>query len=100
MTTLRSVLKKLFGQTDAVEKDDDTRRVDYSYRVFWTKQARDWDAHKRRVIREQLDGLMSDAGFEANAFERHYRVEGIDAEHSGASLLALNQVLEALDAAR
>lgn len=99
MTILRSVLKKLFGQTDAVENGDETHRVDYSYRVFWTKHARYWNADKRRALRERLGVLMSDAEFEANAFERCYQVEGVDGEHSGASLLALAQVLEALDAA-
>jgi hypothetical protein len=99
MTTLRGVLKKLFG-SGVSETRDETRRVDYSYRVFWMKQARDWDADTCRKMSERLDALMSDTGFEANAFERRYRVEGVDGEHSGASLRALDQVLEALDAAR
>jgi len=99
MTTLRGVLKKLFGAS-TIEASDESRRVDYSYRVFWTKQARTWDAGKRRLIRERISALMSEAEFETNAFERHFQIEDVDGQHSGASVLALNQVLEALDATR
>jgi hypothetical protein len=99
MTTLRGVLKKLFGQSDASEMVDETQRVSYSYRVFWTRQARTWNADQRRTIRERLNTLMPDAEFETNDFERVYHIEGVDGEHAGASVLALAQVLEALDAA-
>ena len=96
MTPLRDSLRRMPGAPQQPPPPD---RVAYSYRIYWTRQARLWDAARRQSVSAALRGVVSAEGFEPNAFERRYRVEGVDGEHSGASLLALAQVLEALAAA-
>jgi hypothetical protein len=96
MAKFRAVLNRLFQKPDTPLAPD---RIDYSYRVFWTKQARGWDAAQRRSILVAARPLATAPDFEPNAFARRYQVEGVEGEHSGASLLALIQVLEALDVA-
>ena len=71
-------------------------RVDYSYAVFWMKHARLWDAVKREVVRQQLAKLIASTDFDANFYQRTYTLAEVDGAHSGASLLALQKVLEAL----
>lgn len=72
-------------------------KIDFAYSIFWTKIARVWDHDRRQLMAERVAALVNAPGFEANALERKYRVEGLDdLAHSGASLLALQKVLEAL----
>ena len=71
-------------------------RVDYSYAVFWMKHARLWDAVKREVVRQQLAKLIASTDFDANFYQRTYTLAEVEGAHSGASLLALQKVLEAL----
>ena len=71
-------------------------RVDYSYTVFWTKQARLWDESQRAGAAQQLAVLIESPEFDANFFERHYILKQVEGSHSGASLLALQKVLRAL----
>ena len=71
-------------------------RVDYSYTVFWTKQARLWDKSQREGVAQQLAVLIESPDFDANFFERHYTLKQVEGSHSGASLLALQKVLRAL----
>ena len=98
---MRETLRKLFRGSDAkpAQSTPAPDRVDYSYRVFWTKQARGWDVARRRSILGAARALTASEAFEPNTFERRYQVEDVDGDHSGASLLALIQVLEAFDAA-
>jgi len=70
----------------------------FAYRVAWTKEARVWDAGKRAAIAESLGHVVRSDGFLANAYDRRYLVPGLDdMRHSGASLVALSVVLEALE---
>ncbi len=71
-------------------------RIDYSYTVFWTKTARLWDTAKREAIARHLAKLIASSNFGANFYQRTYTLSEIDGAHSGASLLALQKVLEAL----
>lgn len=72
-------------------------RVEFSYTIFWTKQARQWEAARRQTVGAALDQVLAQPGFEANDYERRYRVPGLDDQaHAGASLLALRKVLQAL----
>jgi len=71
-------------------------RVDFSYTVFWTKQARQWDADRRSAVAQRLDRLLKSPVFQANPYDRNYTLDGIDGAHSGASLKALHKVLAAL----
>jgi hypothetical protein len=71
-------------------------RVDYSYTVFWMKHARLWDVVKREAVVRQLTELITSTHFDANFYQRTYTLAEVDGAHSGASLLALQKVLEAL----
>ncbi|MBI3359915.1 MAG: AI-2E family transporter [Chloroflexi bacterium] len=93
--------KPLFRWPFAKKKDVaplNAPRVDYSYRIFWTKAAREWDADRRRAIAEALAAVMTRPDFEPNDYERRYQVPGLDEPaHSGQSLIALATVLRAFD---
>ncbi len=71
-------------------------RVDYSYTVFWMKNARLWDAAKREAVAQALAELIASADFDANFYQRTYTLAEVEGAHSGASLLALQKVLRAL----
>lgn len=80
-------------------------RIDAGYRLFWTKLALTWDPSRRAAIAKEIAAIIDRPDFENNALERRYRVAGLDDDapegadaHSGASLLALAEVLRALDA--
>ena len=73
-------------------------RVEFSYTIYWTKQARGWDAARRAAITEALLLVLAQPDFEANAYARRFSVPGLDTQaHAGASLLALKKVLEAFE---
>ncbi len=79
---------------------DNAPRIEFSYTIYWTKLARQWDPARRAAVREAVRLVLAQPGFEANAYERRYSVPGLDAEgqaHSGASLVALKKVLAALE---
>lgn len=71
-------------------------RVDYSYTVFWTKQARLWEAERRSAVMHRLEKLLKSPVFQANPYDRNYTLDGVEGAHSGASLKALAKVLAAL----
>jgi hypothetical protein len=80
-------------------------KIDAGYRLFWTKLALTWDAPRRAAIASEVAAVIAAPDFEGNALERRYSVAGLDddapegaAAHSGASLVALGDVLRALDA--
>lgn len=73
--------------------------VDMSFRIFWTKIARQWHNERLQQVRAQVLQVTQRPDFQKNMIERRYRVEGLDDQaHSGASLLALLDVLAALEA--
>jgi hypothetical protein len=93
MQALRNLLERLFPP----RRKPNRPQVDFSYTVYWTKQARGWDEARRAAVRAALRNVMSQPGFEANTYQRRYRVEGLDdVAHAGASLMALKKVLNAL----
>ncbi len=74
-------------------------KIDTGYRLFWTRTALAWDAARRAAVAQGVQAVIVAPDFENNALERRYTVEGLDEQaHSGASLLALRDVLRALDA--
>ncbi len=74
-------------------------KIDAGYRLYWTKTALTWDDDRRAQIAERVAAAVADPDFEDNMLERRFTVEGLDdSAHSGASLLALVEVLRALDA--
>ena len=77
----------------------DADKIDTGYRLFWIKQALTWDAGRRATIAQAVAVVVAAPEFEANALERRFEVAGLDEQaHSGASVLALVEVLRALDA--
>ncbi len=107
MTTIREALKRLFTQptkltqAQAIDREREQRvssrePIDYSYTIFWTNTARLWPLDQRTSVAQNLATLINSADFKANPFDRHYLLDGIDGPHSGASLIALKKVLEAL----
>jgi len=78
-----------------------TTQIDFAYSIFWTKMTRTWDVHRRQLMAGRVAALINSPEFAANALERKYRIEGLDElAHSGASLLALQKVLETLERMR
>jgi hypothetical protein len=73
-------------------------KIVMGYRLYWTKTAITWDAARRTEIAARVAAVIAAPDFEGNALERRYAVEGLET-HSGASLLALAAVLQALDEA-
>lgn len=73
-------------------------RIMAGYRMNWTKTVVDWDAARRVTIAARVEAVIASSGFENNALERRFHVEGLDDQaHSGASLLALAETIRALD---
>lgn len=73
-------------------------RIMAGYRMNWTKTVVVWDAARRATIAARAEAVIASGGFENNALERRFHVEGLDDQaHSGASLLALTEVIRALD---
>ena len=71
-------------------------QIDLSYTVYWTKQARAWQDARRAAVLRAVQAVIAQPDFLLNAYERRYRVPGLDAQsHSGASLAALEKVLQA-----
>lgn len=97
------VLRRWLGLEKAQPKTSQSipmteHRVDMSFRIFWTKISREWDLERLQVIREKVKDVVQQPNFEKNLVERRYVVEGLDEQaHSGASLLALIEVLDALE---
>lgn len=69
-------------------------RFAYSYRVFWIGTARAWSPPKRRAIAAALERTLGAPDFVPSVTEPLFVVAGLDRAHSGASLLALRDVLQ------
>lgn len=73
-------------------------RIVAGYRMSWTRTVAGWDAARRTTIAARVAAVIASSDFENNALERRFHVEGLDDQaHSGASLLALAEVIRALD---
>lgn len=95
MTSLREAVRALFRRREAADDPD----PEYSYVIYWTKVARQWDDDRRQAALQAAERLIARSDFEPNPYQRRYRSGEIDgARHSGASLLALRKVLRALEA--
>jgi hypothetical protein len=91
---MRSRLRKMWRNGKAAAPPD----PGFAYRVAWTKEARTWDAGRRAAIASSLGRVLLSSEFLPNAYDRRYRVPELDGlHHSGASLVALRDVLDALE---
>lgn len=95
MTSIREAIARLLARIGGEEPDEPAPFQAYTF--YWTKEARAWSSEKRAAVSSELEVLISQAGFEANPYERRYSVPDVDrSKHSGASLIALKRVLNAL----
>lgn len=95
MSKWREYLRRLFRR----RIKDSSSSLEYSYRVYWTKAARTWGPERRRKVRDAVEAITRLPGFTPNERLRRYPVPQIDdLRHAGASLVALLEVLDALDA--
>lgn len=73
-------------------------RIVAGYRMYWTKVAYAWDPARRALVAELVRGTVAVPEFENTMLERRFHVDGLDEQaHSGASLLALLEVLRAIE---
>ncbi|MBL8045839.1 MAG: hypothetical protein JNL09_04820 [Anaerolineales bacterium] len=69
-------------------------RIDFSYTVYWTKQARQWPPERQAEILAAVQASLRQPDFQLNAYARRYTVPELDEQtHAGASLAALEKVL-------
>ncbi len=70
-----------------------------SYRFFWMAQARLWPAPRRQAVLQAVRAVVEAPDFVPNPYQRLYQVVGLDPTgQAGASLVALREVLQALQA--
>jgi hypothetical protein len=75
-------------------------KVAFSLRIYWTKMTRKWSAARRQSVRQQVLTITQNPDFNNNMVEKRYTLPLDDIPeqtHSGASLLALLEVLAAFD---
>ena len=95
MSAVRGALQRFFRHRSG----DTASNLEYSYRVYWMTIARGWDTSRRRQVRATVEAVTHLPGFLPNELLRRYPVPQIDdLPHAGASLVALLEVLEALEA--
>ena len=71
----------------------------FAYRVNWARVVLDWPNKKREAVLAELEQLLADANFEANPFQRRYRMRTLEGKaYAGESLQALRAVLHELGA--
>lgn len=94
MNRLREYCRRLLRQG----REHSSSSLAYSYRVYWTKTARMWGEDRRRQVRAAVQSVTRLPGFTPNERLRRYPVPQIDdLPHAGASLVALLEVLDALE---
>lgn len=92
MTSIKESIRRMLERSERL----DAVRSDFAYRVHWTGEVRKWDQRKRGEVRNAVEEIAGLDAFDANEDMRRYRIEEVDSElHSGESLMALLQVLEA-----
>ena len=75
-------------------------KIDFSFRIYWTKISfeQQWDLDRVRTLKPNVRTVTQQPDFQKNLIDRRYVVEELDdLAHSGASLLALLEVLDALE---
>jgi hypothetical protein len=94
--TLIEPLKKLLREITGEKRE--SLSPEYSYRIFWTKQALSWTGDERAQVKLEVENIMRRGDFEVNEFSRRYTLNTYGGnKHAGASLLVLHDVLSNLD---
>jgi len=72
--------------------------TDYAYAVYWTKTARAWRPDRRRSALQAVRAIRERPDFRATVHERLYHLDDVNSSvHAGASLIALERVLQAME---
>ncbi|MGD8621284.1 MAG: hypothetical protein PVI81_02235 [Anaerolineales bacterium] len=91
--TLIEPLKKLIRIVTR-EKQNESVSPEYSYRIFWTREALSWTIDERALIMREVEQIIRRNDFEANAYIRRYPLDTYGGKnHAGASILVLHEVL-------
>jgi hypothetical protein len=94
MTSIREVIQRMLFRL----RDEKSIPAEFSNSVYWTKLVRGWSAERRHIVRVAVEGVVEQADFKPNEYRRLYHLPEIDdVAHTGASLLTLLKLLEALD---
>ena len=94
LTSLRENLRRRFRRG----ADPQARRAAYAYVVYWAKTARTWTPEQRAAALRTVLDIAARGDFIPTTYERRYRLPDVDSSaHAGASLIALRQVLEAME---
>ncbi|NIS79970.1 MAG: hypothetical protein GTO14_07135 [Anaerolineales bacterium] len=96
MFSIREILRRFLSRASASVPEQS--HSDFAYKVYWTKHVRDWSVGRRRSTQSAVERTVSQSEFVANKFERRYSIPEVDEiPHSGASLIALLEVLQSFD---
>lgn len=96
----RRIVGRESNQTGHESQNSDPRPSDYAYTLYWARQLQGWEAERRAEIASSVEAVVTEPDFRPNEFYRVYSVPGLDeSAHSGASLLALLNVLAAYERA-
>jgi hypothetical protein len=75
-------------------KDEEPVSPQYSYRIFWAKQALSWSLEERNLISKELEAIIQADDFEANMYIRRFKLDAFNGQkHAGTSLMVLQEVL-------
>lgn len=97
MKKLRQLFKSQSPEPTPKHEAMTEKKVDFSFRIYWTKIGRVWDMHHIQTLQYAVKSVTSQPDFQKNLIDRRYHVADLDEQaHSGASLLALLEVLDAL----
>ena len=94
VTSVRESLRRRFARG----ADTQVQHAAFAYAVYWTKTVRGWTSERRAAALRAVQDIATREDFLPTTYERRYRLADVDATaHAGASLIALRQVLEAME---
>lgn len=92
MTSIKESIRRLLYRSERL----DAVSSDFAYRVFWTGEVRKWEENRIAEVHAALEEVIIQDNFNENEVMRKYHLPELDREaHSGVSLRALSEVLEA-----
>ena len=94
VTSLRENLRRRLRRG----ADPQVQHAAFAYVVYWTKTVRGWTPERRAAALRAVRDIAARQDFLPTTYERRYRLADVDSSsHAGASLIALQQVLEAME---
>jgi len=94
VTSLREDLRRRFRRGT----DPQVQQAAFAYVVYWTKTVRSWTPERRAATLRAVQDIAARPDFLPTTYERRYTLADVDSSaHAGASLIALRQVLQAME---